>query len=501
MSYLSIEFAAIFVLFFLLYWSFRSRVAIQNLILLVSSYLIVGLFNINFALILGGYSVVLYLLSTGIVYSLRPKMWLILSIVAAIGNLAVFKYFNFFAPQLQHQFAAWGIDLSLPVAEIILPIGISFYTFHSMSYLVSIYERAVDKRTPELKEANWRGIEPVSFFDFALFLSFFPSIIAGPINRAKDFLPQLQNPKPREVIDPHRAFVLIILAVIKVYWLSAFFSQAFVKPMFDNPTEYHTIELILAIYAYAIEIYLNFSGYTDLVTGIALLLGFKLPENFKAPYLATSLKDFWNRWHISLSTWIRDYIYFPLGGNRKGFSRTQINVMIGMVLSGLWHGETLNFLIWGAIHGVGVVFLNMKDGWKVRRLERQELSKEEIRTKMREEASGFHKYLSRFITFNYVCIGWLFFRSETFDDSMSYITSLLSNYGTLAENLTPLGVLIGLMVMIFAIYPLLVTVPARCIEWSKKIPFIFLPILYIAILWGVIYLAPSGIPQFIYASF
>ncbi len=501
MSYLSIEFAAIFVLFFLFYWSFRAHVAIQNLILLISSYLIVGLFNINFALILGSYSVILYLLSTGIVYSLRPRLWLFISVIAAIGNLAVFKYFNFFAPQLQHQFAAWGIDLSLPVAEIILPIGISFYTFHSMSYLVSIYERSVDKRAGTNQDAEWRGMEPVSFFDFALFLSFFPSIIAGPINRAKVFLPQLQDPTPRAVIDPHRAFVLIILAVIKVYWLSSFFSQAFVKPVFDNPTEYHTTALILATYAYAIEIYLNFSGYTDLVTGIALLLGFKLPVNFNAPYLATSLKDFWNRWHISLSTWIRDYIYFPLGGNRKGFSRTQVNVMIGMVLSGLWHGETLNFLIWGAIHGLGVVFLNIKDGWKARRLQQQGLSETDIRTVMRQEVGGWRKYLARFMTFNYVCIGWLFFRSETFDDSVSYITSLFNNYGNLAENLEPFGILLGLMVIIFMIYPLLSKLPALCINVSKKIPFIILPILYIAILWGVIYLAPSGIPQFIYASF
>ncbi|UNM96532.1 MBOAT family protein [Ignatzschineria rhizosphaerae] len=501
MSYLSIEFAAIFVAFFLIYWIFRSRVAIQNLILLISSYLIVGLFNINFALILGSYSVILYLLSTGIVYSLRPKLWLIISVVAAIGNLAVFKYFNFFAPQLQHQFAEWGIELSLPVAEIILPIGISFYTFHSMSYLVSIYERAIDKRNSELTKENWRGMEPVSFFDFALFLSFFPSIIAGPINRAKSFLPQLQNPKPREVLEPHRAFMLIILAVIKVYWLSSFFSQAFVKPVFDNPTEYHTVELILAIYAYAIEIYLNFSGYTDLVTGIALLLGFKLPINFNAPYLATSLKEFWTRWHISLSTWIRDYIYFPLGGNRKGFSRTQINVMIGMVLSGLWHGETLNFLIWGALHGIGVVLLNIKDQFKERRLLHRGLSKGRVRDIMRREVTGWRKYLGRFITFNYVGIGWLFFRSETFDDSMAYITSLFHNYGNIAENLEPLGILAGLIVVIFAIYPLLTKLPEIFINLTKKIPFVLLPLLFVAILWGVIYLAPSGIPQFIYASF
>ncbi|MHC5226257.1 MBOAT family O-acyltransferase [Ignatzschineria sp. LJL83] len=501
MSYLSIEFSAIFVLFFLFYWSFRSSVGIQNLILLISSYLIVGLFNINFALILGSYTVAIYLLSSCIIYSLWPKLWLVISVFVAIGNLAVYKYFNFFAPQVQHQLSEFGIDLTLPIAEIILPIGISFYTFHSMSYLVSVYERVVDQKQVGLPEDQWRGIAPVSFFDFALFLSFFPSIIAGPINRANVFLPQIQATSPRNVIEPHRAFMLIILAVIKVYWLSAFFSQAFVKPVFDNPSEHHTVELILGVYAYAVEIYLNFSGYTDLVTGIALLLGFKLPINFNAPYLATSLKEFWNRWHISLSTWIRDYIYFPLGGNRKGFSRTQVNVMIGMILSGLWHGETLNFLIWGAIHGIGVVFLNIKDEFKERRLLRKGMARAHVKVIMRKESIGWRKYLFRFLTFNYVCLGWLFFRSESFDDSMAYITALYRNFGDITLYYEPLGILALLMIAIFVIYPLLTKLPALFVNVTKKIPFLLLPAIYVAILWIVIYLAPSGIPQFIYASF
>lgn len=501
MSYLSIEFSAIFILFFLIYWSFRPTIAVQNLILLVSSYLLVALFNIHFAFILGGYTVILYLLSTGIVYSVRPKFWLVLSIIAAIGNLAIFKYFNFFSPQIQHQLGQWGIDISMPVAEIILPIGLSFYTFHSISYLVSIYERAVDRRQVRGVGEKQRGIEAVSFFDFALFLSFFPSLIAGPINRAQTFLPQLQATAPRQIIEPHRAFFLIILAIIKVYWLSAFFSQTFVRPIFDNPTEYHTLELIIAIYAYAIEIYLNFSGYTDLVTGIALLLGFKLPLNFNAPYLATSLKAFWGRWHISLSTWIRDYIYFPLGGNRKGFSRTQINVMIGMILSGLWHGETLNFLIWGMIHGIGVVFLNVKEGIKERRLQAQGLSSADIVSISRQEVRGWQKYLSRFITFNYVCAGWLFFRSESFEDALNYIDALIHNYQHISENIVSLSILLGFIGIIFVLYPFLTTLPERCIQLSKKMPFLLLPVVYIVILAGVIYLAPSGIPQFIYASF
>lgn len=175
--------------------------------------------------------------------------------------------------------------------------------------------------------------------------------------------------------------------------------------------------------------------------------------------------------------------------------------MIGMVLSGLWHGETLNFLIWGALHGFGVVLLNIKDQFKERRLLHRGLSKGRVRDIMRREVTGWRKYLGRFITFNYVGIGWLFFRSETFDDSMAYITSLFHNYGNIAENLEPLGILAGLIVVIFAIYPLLTKLPEIFINLTKKIPFVLLPLLFVAILWGVIYLAPSGIPQFIYASF
>lgn len=486
MSYLSIEFGAIFVLFFLVYWAFRPSIAIQNLILLVSSYLIVGLFNINFALILGGYTTAIYLLSSGICYSPRPKLWLVSSIVVAIGNLAIFKYFNFFAPELINQFAKIGIEISLPVAEIILPIGISFYTFHSMSYLVSIYRKE---------------IEPVSFFDFALFLSFFPSVIAGPINRANVFLPQIQAKAPRDIEDWHRAFMLIILAIIKVYWLSSFFSQAWVKPVFDNPSEFHTIELLLGVYAYAVEIYLNFSGYTDLVTGIAILLGFKLPVNFKAPYLASSLKKFWSMWHISLSRWIQDYIYIPLGGNRKGFTRMQINVMIAMVLSGLWHGETLNFLIWGAIHGIGVVFLNIKDELKSRQLSAKGMSPEAIKDYFKQDTQGWMLYVNRFLTFNYVCLGWIFFRSVTFEDSTSFISSLFMNFSLEAFPYHTLGLLLAVAFVIFFIYPYLVKVPDYFVKLSKKIPWLVLPIVYVAILWGAIFLAPSGIPQFIYASF
>ena len=502
MSYLSIEFAVVFILFFLLYWLFRRSVAIQNGLLLVASYWIIGLFTIDFALILAGYTTVIYLLSTGISYGRSPKFWLITAVVVAIGNLALFKYFNFFAPQFVYRLSEWGIDLSLPVAEIIFPIGISFYTFHSISYLVSLYERAVDQRERPLEVSSWRGMAPISFFDFALFLAFFPSVIAGPINRANCFLPQIQRRSPREIVGFHRAFALIILAVIKVYWLSSYVSQEWVKPAFDTPQSLHTVDLILGVYAYAVELYLNFSGYTNLVTGIAILLGFQLPRNFKAPYLATNLKHFWSRWHISLSRWIQDYIYIPLGGSRKGLVRTQINVLIAMVLSGLWHGETFNFLIWGLLHGVGVLFLNVKDHYQQKRLVAKGLSRAEIRAHFRENRPvTYGTYFNRFLTFNYVCLGWIFFRNITFDDSLNYLSSLLTNFTLEAFPYHSLGLLLMILAVTLFLYPILVKVPAQFVRLSRRVPWFLLPILYILILWGAIYLAPSGIPQFIYASF
>ncbi|MBS7833362.1 MBOAT family protein [Wohlfahrtiimonas chitiniclastica] len=469
MSYLSIEFAAAFVPFFVLYWCLRLVPALQNALLLIVSYVLIALFNVDFALILGAYTVVIYLLSTGIAYSPHRKLWLTVAIIAAIGNLAVFKYYNFFIAEFMRQLAAWNIDLSMPIAEILLPIGISFYTFHSISYLVSVYHQEEKM--------------PVSFFDFALFLSFFPSVIAGPINRAKLFLPQIQQQTPRTVLEPTRAMILLVSAVIKVYWLSAFLSYEYVKPIFDNPSAYHTFDLILGLWAYAFEIYFNFSGYTDLVTGIALLLGFRLPQNFNVPYMANNLKEFWQRWHISLSTWIRDYIYIPLGGSRGGFTRTQINVLIAMVLSGIWHGETLTFLVWGVIHGVGTIALNIGDRfWK------------------KDGISSFSPFLARFLMFNYICLGWLFFRSATLSDAGDYALAMVSNYGDVMNHLKTLAILVAGVAVYYA-YPWLL----KGIAWIEKIihmihwtvlPFVLIVVLVLVIDW-----APSGIPQFIYASF
>ena len=465
MSYLSIEFGLFFISFLALYWGLNAFPKIQNWLLLISSYLIVFSYSWQFATILFVYTCIIYLFSILISSSKHAKTWLIIAIIVAIANLAVFKYFDFFRHELQTLLNYLNIPILIPLVSVLIPIGISFYTFHSVSYLVSIRKR-------EIAVAN--------FWDFALFLSFFPSIIAGPINRAKDFLPQITVNQPRQIIEPYRALMLIVVSIIKVYCLGELINENWVKPIFANPFEFNSLDLFVGLYAYAIQIYLNFSGYTDLVTGISLLLGFRLPKNFNFPYLSLNLRQFWERWHISLSSWIRDYIYIPLGGNRKGFIRTQINVLLAMLLSGLWHGSGLNFVIWGACHGIGIVVLNVGD----RYLGREYLIKR-------------FSSIARLITWHYVCFTWLFFYCVTVSDAMDYLTALTHNFAITSQYWQAFLIII----VIYIIYPKCKHLPVLFTTLLIRLNKLFLPFIFIFILWLAIYFAPSGMPNFIYANF
>lgn len=468
MSYLSIEFGVLFLLFLLIYWALGKLPRYQNILLLMASYAIVASFNISFLIILMGYSFILYGLSFAIFYSRYNKFWLVVAVVIALVNLCFFKYFDFFRIELQALLISFGINFAIPGIEILLPIGISFYTFHSISYLVSL------KR----KEINIP-----SAIDFALFLAFFPSLIAGPINRAKDFLPQIEINQRRQIGNLNEAFVLILLALIKVLCLNTALADNVVDPVFANPSSYHSLDILLASYGYALQIFVNFSGYTNLVTGIALLLGFTLPVNFNMPYYAHNLRDFWQRWHISLSLWIRDYIYIPLGGSRKGFTRTQINLFLAMILSGLWHGANVTFVIWGVIHALGVVLLNIGDKYLGR-----------------EKLSSFSPWLARFLTFQYVCFAWIFFRSSSLAEAKEFIKSFAHNFTVDAVNYNVL-LYFPLLVIIFFIYPLVAKLPNLLVKGLDKVAWIYLPFVWTIILLVVLTFAPAGIPNFIYAKF
>ncbi len=299
------------------------------------------------------------------------KGYLILSLVANLGMLAYFKYTNYFG----ELWAAVSGEHFEPF-DIFLPVGISFFTFQSLSYTIDVYRR-------ELKSLD-------SIWDYAFFVTFFPQMVAGPIVRAIDFIPQIKRTPFVSRADFGRGVYLILVGLFKKAIIADYISINFVDRIFDSPEKYSGIECLFGAYAYALQIYCDFSGYSDIAIGIGLLMGFHFPINFDSPYQSASVTEFWRRWHISLSTWLRDYLYIPLGGNRKGRILTYRNLFLTMLLGGLWHGAANRFLIWGALHGLA---LGVEKLWK-----------ETFSIK-------FPRFLGIFLTFHFVCFCWLFFRA------------------------------------------------------------------------------------------
>lgn len=323
------------------------------------------------------------------------KFGLVSGIVLNLFILIYFKY-AFFLTKLLNSITGkifenynylasfWNniADTSINTHEIILPIGISFFTFQAISYLVDVYRN-------DAEVVN-------NIFDFSFYLSFFPQLVAGPIVRASNFVPQLYRPYIITKREFSHALFLILGGLLKKLILSDYLAINIIDRVFDSPGSYSGAENLMAVYGYALQIYGDFSGYTDIAIGVALLLGFKLPINFNSPYKAISLSDFWHRWHISLSTWLRDYLYIPLGGNQKGIFRTYINLFITMILGGLWHGANIRFVIWGGIHGIGLII-------------------EKLFSPLKRKLSGgkASQLIFIFFTFNLVCFGWIFFRAES----------------------------------------------------------------------------------------
>ncbi|MDX7986963.1 MBOAT family protein [Xenorhabdus sp. 12] len=473
MNFFSFEFLGSFGILLLVYWLLQKAPKLQNGLLILVSYLFVYSFSANFAYILFAYTLFIYFLTNILSRYLSNKIIFSLLTIGILGCFTTFKYYSFFQESIQQSLASIGMSVELPVLEFLIPLGLSFYAFHSVSYVVSVCKK-------ELPTA--------SLPDVILYLCFFPSIVAGPINRAKDFLPQIQA-SSRVMLEPLRALLLIAFAIIKLFLLSSTLSENFVNPVFEDPSSYHAGQVLVAIYAYAWNIYFNFSGYTDLVTGIALLLGFKVPRNFDAPYLAENLQVFWRRWHISLSTFIRDYVYIPLGGNKKGTFRKNLNMFMAMVISGLWHGAGLSFIIWGAIHGLGLILQNIKNALLPAGKKHNELAAK----------NPIALFLSRVVTFHFVCFAWVFFRSPTFNDALAVLTQLFSGE-VFAALLSSSSILIAFWAFFIA-YPWLVNLRNKIEKNHDQISWIYYPIPLALILTLVFILSPSGMPGFIYANF
>ena len=409
------------------------------------------------------------------------KRLLLTSICVNIGMLSYFKYFYFLLDLGQMLLASLGIvtepTIPLEARDYFIPAGISFYTFQTLSYTADIYRREI---TP-LK--RW--------IDYLFYLSFFPQLVAGPIVRAKDFIPQIYHRPQLLKAEYGEALTLILSGLVKKAIIGDFIGANLVDLIFAEPTRFTGLENLFAVYGYAMQIYCDFSGYSDMAIGIALLLGFRFNINFDSPYQSGNITEFWRRWHISLSTWLRDYLYIPLGGNRKGAIRTYVNLLVTMLLGGLWHGAAVRFILWGAIHGVALALhkLYMQIfgalGWR------------------RKKPLKIQRLLGQIITFHLVCFAWIFFRADSMETALSVITQI-------SDHFTPevfLQFVVGyknVLLLLLLGYLLHFTSKKqelRFRSWLTDLPFIGQVCLFIVTVFLLIQIRSADAQPFIYFNF
>jgi alginate O-acetyltransferase complex protein AlgI len=391
------------------------------------------------------------------------KRWLIASVALNLTVLGFFKYFNFFidsANGLLNQF-----DVRFSLLEIILPIGISFITFEAMSYTMDIYRK-------ENRSAK-------SFWDLALLIAFFPHLIAGPILKPKEFLPQFEKEITIRWVNVQQGIQIFIFGLAKKV-LVADRLALFVDPVFKNPQEFDSLTIWLAVIAYATQIYCDFSGYSDMAIGSAKCLGFDIPRNFHIPYVSRNITEFWRRWHISLSTWLKEYLYISLGGNRRGKFRQYMNLMIVMLLGGLWHGASWNFVVWGGLHGIGLAVHKIYKDHFVKR---------------REKEPYIYRLISWLITMLFVCTAWVFFRSSDFSVSLLMINKMYVYSDGINWIATSLLIALPLVVISHFIGNQLNRYLYFRLDTFKG-AFVFLFVLF-----GFLFLLPSHSSPFIYFQF
>jgi len=434
-----------------------------------ASYVFYSWWDWHFVFLLAGSTLWNHVLATAIHRSRVPsqrKLLLVLALAGNVGVLGYFKYYDFFVSSTDNLLSVVGLTFPLGLRTIVLPVGVSFYTFMAISYIVDTY----------------RGdFVPVTLEKFATYLSFFPHLVAGPIVRPSELIPQFDAPRDPRAVDTSRAFYLIATGLFKKVVIANYLAGAIVDDVFGAPGQHSSLELLVAIYAYAVQIYADFSGYTDIAIGVALLLGFKFPRNFDSPYAAVSIQDFWRRWHMTLSRWLRDYVYIPLGGNRKGGRRTYVNLLLTMLIGGLWHGAGWTFVVWGGLHGTYLAVGRLRRG--------------------RDEAqpTGFALWRRRVVTFQLVCLAWVFFRADSLGTAKDVLVGLFTRWGD-ASPLVSFGVVVAIIAGIAPQY-----LPAR---WPHALMerFARLPVVAQAGVLGVglmvtSVMGPEGVAPFIYFRF
>ena len=407
MLFNSIDFAIFFPLAFITYWLVAGNKKIRNVHILFSSYFFYGWWDWRFLFLIATSSIVDFYIGQRIYHTenkKKKKKLLLISLFVNLGFLIYFKYTNFFIETLVDSFKLFGKDLEISTLQIILPVGISFYTFQTLSYTIDIYRG-------QLKPTK-------DWLAFFAFVSFFPQLVAGPIERASHLLPQFFKTYNFNYKQVKSGLLLILYGLIKKM-IIADRAAILVNEVYNNPSSYKGYEVVIATFLFAFQIYCDFSAYTDIARGAGRTLGFDLMKNFDSPYFSKSITEFWRRWHISLSTWFRDYVYIPLGGSRKGRYKTYLNLFIVFVISGLWHGAAMTFIVWGAIHGLIIVFEKATSKTRLKNLNRVGLSLSNLTGKL----------VFMTTTFVIVCFAWIFFRANSFSEATLLIkNTFVNNY-------------------------------------------------------------------------
>ena len=399
MLFNSVEFILFFFIVFFSYWFlFSKNLKFQNLLILFSSYFFYAWWDWRFLILIIVSSLTDFLVGIQIEKSnskIRKLRALRFSILINVGILFIFKYYNFFIENFLLLLSDLNIYSNITLLKIILPVGISFYTFQTLSYSIDIYNDKINANT-----------DIISFFAF---VSFFPQLVAGPIERAKNLMPQFLHERKFNYEFAISGYRLILIGLFKKMVIADNLSVV-VDSIYTSPADFLGFPSLIATIFFAFQIYCDFSGYSDIAIGLARLLGFKLMTNFNTPYFSKSLTEFWRNWHISLSSWFKDYVYIPLGGGKVSEKRVYINIMITFMLSGLWHGANWTFLIWGSIHGIVLI-----------------IEKKFIINNIKFKNNFISNFVRIFFTFSFVCIAWIFFRAENFTNSILILSNLFND--------------------------------------------------------------------------
>ena len=488
MLFNSLQFVIFFPIVIILYFLIPYKK--RWILLLIASYYFYMCWKVDYILLIIISTLIDYICSnkmSRIKEKVKRKKWLLTSIFSNIGVLFGFKYFNFFSENIQTLFNNYNVFYEMPLFNVLLPVGISFYTFQTLSYTIDVY----NNKTPAQRHL---GV-------FAVYVSFFPQLVAGPIERSNHLLPQFFR-------QHDFSYIRIKAGLQKMLW--GFFKKIviadnlaiLVDGVYNNVDNYSGLTLIVATIFFTFQIYCDFSGYSDIAIGTAKVMGFELRENFKRPYFSKSIREFWQRWHITLSTWFKDYVYIPLGGNRTIKWRWYYNIFITFLVSGLWHGANWTFVIWGALHGTYLIIALALTN-----------PKKQFSSLIQKQSKSFNKLLDVTITFILVAFAWIFFRANNLDDAIYIISNLFVNYNEIL-NLSELRIqfrgiglfqddLIKCFLLILALF-LYSSYERSGNVWEKlqqKPKWIRWSIYYILV-YGILFIAPhSNVNNFIYFEF